>query len=192
MAGGECTRAILCFVLAAVVSTRPTAARGDVPAGPSVPPAATLRVDTDPADAHVYVRDASSDRSRICIGHCTLLLPPGTWHLDAGFSHRHLQRAPAPVILAAGDDRLVNVRVEDNALRFNLVLGSLIAAAGLLTTGVIIGAANGAFTDSDALRRPPVPALVLAGAGCAALGFVFVFVLKDPVVTTHEWSGEPR
>src|SRR6266850_368822 len=101
MAGGECTRAILCFVLAAVVSTRPTAARGDVPAGPSVPPAATLRVDTDPADAHVYVRDASSDRSRICIGHCTLLLPPGTWHLDAGFSHRHLQRAPAPVILAA-------------------------------------------------------------------------------------------
>jgi len=130
----------------------------------STPEEATLAIDPDPSDAHVYLRGPDPrGEPLICTGRCTLRLPSGSFRIQAGMTHGSLGTAPDPLLLAVGDSRRIRVTVRENAPRMFGLLGLSVAGLGLLVAGAVQELARPG-PDPWETRTLSGNSLVIAGA----------------------------
>jgi hypothetical protein len=187
------------IVAASLLLAAPHAAAEPTPAAGASPDAqeevagatARLRVETDPADAHVYARGpmpgrASDDVAGQCTGACTLALAPGAYRIEAGLTHSSLSVAPKPVTLGRGEVLDLRIKVRPNVVRDGIVLGSLGTSLACIVGFLAVGAADWPQFPEGMPRPTPITRTLMVGVGAGLLvGFGAMYLMKDPIVTTH-------
>jgi hypothetical protein len=147
---------------------------------------ATLGIDTE-RDAHVYVRGPAGSRlAALCTGQCEVRLAPGTYRIEAGFSHSRLVGVREPLMLASGEVANLHVEVRDNATAKRLTVGSVaVMIAGLVALVVACGKQG----NMERIPRDAVATGGLIALGGGAVGASFAFPgLKGPSVGAHRWT----
>lgn len=169
ISGTAALRTLRLFTVVAVTGAV-SSARADDP-----PPAVDVRA---ALDIHVKLRSEQGEVVARCTGPCTLRLLPGSYQIETGHSHRHMDLSEEALVLRPGDRRQVHVRYESSWAAPVVVIG-LVTATALLIVGLGwmgVDWVQRQFFDQPRVA-PGIQIVTAAGGGLAlasvALGATF-------------------